>query len=271
VLWKKTYNPVPAARFFLSAAENFAANRRSTYVVRGRASFSLCPGQNRSHPLDLLLFLPYLASLVLPVSSHLLPWPPMCSLGIQSSLPPPPGSHPRPGPPHVRTQLDSVPSWIWALSPIFFPLPVSWIWDFKPPAPFSFPGPSSSPLDGRGKYQEAVVSARRALGVHRAHKPRHLLSVMPFTFSNGGLCTNHRSFRPCFASAVFAGVLLPRWFRSSPLADSRLNDVRLAVGRPVFFFRSNLFEFHLGNYHRTSAPAWVSAVSPGANAAVFKK
>jgi len=90
-----------------------------------------------------------------------------------------------------------------------------------------------------------------------------LLSVMPFTFVYAAF-VNHRSFRPWFASAAFAGVLFAALVSPWLIRNERV------FGRPVFFRSNFWFEFQLGNYHFINGLDF-SGKHPGANAAVFKK
>jgi len=99
---------------------------------------------------------------------------------------------------------------IWALSPLFFRWPVSWIWDFTASA-FLLSSACIVTLDVAEKNTRKLWQSLGALWAVIALTNPALLSVMPFTFLYAAF-VNHRSFRPWFASAAFAGVLFARWF-----------------------------------------------------------
>jgi hypothetical protein len=168
------------------------------------------------------------------------------------------------------------PSTLWAAAPSAHGFCAAWIWALSPFFPLA------SFLD-LGFYRQRLSSF---LGLHRYARCRGentrklwlslgalwavialtnpaLLSVMPFTFLYAAF-VNHRSFRPWFASAAFAGVLFAALVSPWLIRNERV------FGRPVFFRSNFWFEFHLGNYHFSNGLGF-SGKHPGANAAVFKK
>ena len=93
-------------------------------------------------------------------------------------------------------------AWIWALSPIFFRWPVSWIWDFTASA-FLLSAVSIVTLDVAEKNTRKLWLSLGALWALIALTNPALLSVMPFTFLYPAF-VNYRSFKPWFASAALA-------------------------------------------------------------------
>ena len=153
-------------------------------------------------------------------------------------------------------------AWIWALSPIFFRWPVSWIWDFTASA-FLLSAVFIVTLDVAEKNTRKLWLSLGALWALIALTNPALLSVMPFTFLYAAF-VNYRSFKPWFASAALAGVLF------AALVSPWLIRNELVFGRPVFFRSNYWFEFHLGNYHYSNGMGF-SGKHPTANAAEFKK
>ena len=86
---------------------------------------------------------------------------------------------------------------------------------------------------------------------------------MPFSFLYAAF-VNHRSFRPWFASAAFAGVLFAALVSPWLIRNERV------FGRPVFFRSNYWFEFHLGNYHSSNGMGYTGR-HPGVNPAELQK
>ena len=153
-------------------------------------------------------------------------------------------------------------AWIWALSPIFFRWPVSWIWDF----------PASALLLSVAMIVTLDVAQHNTrklwlwLGVVwavTAMTNPALLSIMPFTFLYAVL-VNHRAYRPWFASLALSGVLF------AALVSPWLIRNESVFGQPVFFRSNYWFEFHLGNYHFSNGMGFVGK-HPMANPAELRK
>jgi len=130
---------------------------------------------------------------------------------------------------------------IWALSPIFFRWPVSWIWDFAASA-FLLSAVFVVTLDVAGKSSRNLWLALGALWAVIALTNPALLSVMPFTFLYAAF-VNHRSYRSWFVSAALSCVLF------AALVSPWLIRNEFVFHRPVFLRSNYWFEFHLGNYH----------------------
>jgi len=160
----------------------------------------------------------------------------------------------------LGAQIGFFAAWIWALSPICFRWPVSWIWDFTASA-FLLSAAFIVTLDVAQKNTRKLWLSLGALWAVIALTNPALLSVMPFTFLYAAF-VNHRSFRPWFASMALAGVLF------AALVSPWLIRNEIVFGR-LIVFRSNFwFEFHFGNYHFSNGMGY-SGKHPDANAAEF--
>jgi 4-amino-4-deoxy-L-arabinose transferase-like glycosyltransferase len=162
----------------------------------------------------------------------------------------------------MGAQVGFWAAWIWALSPIFFRWPVSWIWDFTASA-FLLSSVFIVTLDVAEKNTRKLWLSLGALWALIALTNPALLSVMPFTFLYA-VYVNYRSFKPWFASAALAGVLF------GALVSPWLVRNERVFGRPVFFRSNFWFEFHLGNYHYSNGLGF-SGKHPTANAVVLKE
>ncbi len=111
--------------------------------------------------------------------------------------------------------------------PLFFRWPVSWIWDFTASA-FLLSSAFIVTLDVAEKNTRTLWLSLGALWAVIALTNPALLSVMPFTFLYAAF-VNHRSFRPWFASAAFAGVLFAALVSPWLIRNERV------FGRPGFF------------------------------------
>jgi 4-amino-4-deoxy-L-arabinose transferase-like glycosyltransferase len=162
----------------------------------------------------------------------------------------------------LGSQVGFCAAWIWALSPIFFRWPVSWIWDFTATA-FLLSAAFILTLDLAEKNTRKLWLGLGALWALIALTNPALLSLMPFTFLYV-VYVNHRSFRPWFVSLTLSAVLF------TALVSPWLIRNKLVFGRPVFFRSNFWFEFHLGNYHYSNGLGY-SGKHPTVNAAEFKK
>jgi 4-amino-4-deoxy-L-arabinose transferase-like glycosyltransferase len=162
----------------------------------------------------------------------------------------------------LGAQVGFWAAWIWALSPIFFRWPVSWIWDFTASA-FLLSAVFTVTLNVAEKNTRKLWLSLGALWALIALTNPALLSVMPFTFLYAAF-VNHRSFKPWFASAALAGALF------AALVSPWLIRNELVFGRPVFFRSNYWFEFHLGNYHFSNGMGFTGR-HPGVNPAELQK
>jgi len=162
----------------------------------------------------------------------------------------------------LGAQVGFWAAWIWALSPIFFRWPVSWIWDFTASA-FLLSAVFTVTLNVAEKNTRKLWLSLGALWALIALTNPALLSVMPFTFLYAAF-VNHRSFKPWFASAALAGALF------AALVSPWLIRNELVFGRPVFFRSNYWFEFHLGNYHYSNGMGFTGR-HPGVNPAELQK
>ena len=162
----------------------------------------------------------------------------------------------------LGAQVGFWAAWIWALSPIFFRWPVSWIWDFTASA-FLLSAVFTVTLNVAEKNTRKLWLSLGALWALIALTNPALLSVMPFSFLYAAF-VNHRSFKPWFASAALAGALF------AALVSPWLIRNELVFGRPVFFRSNYWFEFHLGNYHYSNGMGFTGR-HPGVNPAELQK
>jgi 4-amino-4-deoxy-L-arabinose transferase-like glycosyltransferase len=153
-------------------------------------------------------------------------------------------------------------AWIWALSPIFFRWPVSWIWDFAASA-FLLSVVFIVTLDVAERNTRKLWLWFGGLWALIALTNPALLSIMPVTFLYVAF-VNHRSLRPWLASAALAAVLFAALVSPWLIRNERV------FGRPVFFRSNFWFEFHLGNYHFSNGLGF-SGKHPIANPAELKK
>src|SRR6266404_7146034 len=258
VLGKKTYSRAPGSTLPFGAEICSIAE----HIVRGQG-FSSPFVQDTGPTAWIAPVYPYLAALVFRLFGIYSVASAMVLLGIQCIIAAATGINIHAlGRRTFGTQVGFWAAWIWALSPIFFRWTVSWIWDFTASA-FLLSAAFIVTLDVAEKNTRKLWLSLGALGAVIALTNPALLSVMPFTFLYAAF-VNHRSFRPWFASAAFAGVLFAALVSPWLIRNERV------FGRPVFFRSNFWFEFQLGNYHFINGLDF-SGKHPGANAAVFKK
>jgi 4-amino-4-deoxy-L-arabinose transferase-like glycosyltransferase len=132
-------------------------------------------------------------------------------------------------------------AWIWAVSPIFFRWPVSWIWDFAASALLvSVALILTLDVAEKGTWQRWLgLGAIWALIALTNPAP---ISIMPFSF----LYAAYRNYKagakwiaPFVYSAALFTVLVSPWLIRN----------YVVFHQPVFFRSNYWFEFHLGNYH----------------------
>jgi len=192
---------VAPARFFLSARKFYRQSPSTSSAGQGSVRLLSRTPVPR---LDCSCF-PYLGRPGLPALRHLISGlRDGCSLASVPSLAAPPGITSTPWPPHVRhTSWIRGPTWIWALA-LFFPLAGLLDLDF-PPAPFSFPRPSSHARCRVRKIPGRCGYRRRALGGHSRSQNPALISVMPFYFLYAAFVKH--DLQAWFASAVLPGAV----------------------------------------------------------------
>jgi 4-amino-4-deoxy-L-arabinose transferase-like glycosyltransferase len=132
-------------------------------------------------------------------------------------------------------------AWIWAVSPIFFRWPVSWIWDFTVTALLVCVVLITA-IDVGEKGTLGLWLRMAAIWALIALTNPAPLSVMPFAFLYAA-CENHKAGK--------------RWMRSLVIS--------------CVLFRSNYwFEFYLGNYHFSNGVGF-SGKHPNNNPKAFKQ
>jgi hypothetical protein len=128
-------------------------------------------------------------------------------------------------------------AWIWAVSPIFFRWPVSWIWDFTASALLVSLALVTT-IDAAEKGTLRLWLRMAAIWALIALTNPAPLSVMPFAF----------------------GALVSPWL-------IRNEGV---FGKPVFFRSNYWFEFYLGNYHFSNGVGF-SGKHPNNNPKAFRQ
>ena len=153
-------------------------------------------------------------------------------------------------------------AWIFAISPIFYRWPVSWIWDFTASAlllSLAFIITLDTAQLGTTR-QWLLLGA--IWGIIALTNPA-LLAIMPFSFIYPAYVrfTERSEWMKQFvlAGVLFATIISPWLIR---------ND--LVFGHPVFLRSNYWFEFHLGNYHYSNGMGY-SGKHPTNNPAELKK
>jgi 4-amino-4-deoxy-L-arabinose transferase-like glycosyltransferase len=153
-------------------------------------------------------------------------------------------------------------AWIWAVSPIFFRWPTSWIWDFTLSALLvSVLLILTIDAGEKGTWRSwLLLGATWALMALTNPAP---LTVMPFSFAYAA----YRNYRQAamwmrnaaVAAALFAVLVSPWLIRNYAV-----------FGHPVFFRGNYWFEFHLGNFHYSNGMGF-SGKHPNNNPRVLKQ
>jgi 4-amino-4-deoxy-L-arabinose transferase-like glycosyltransferase len=153
-------------------------------------------------------------------------------------------------------------AWIFALSPIFYRWPVSWIWDFSASA-LLLSLACIITLDTAQRGTTRLWLLLAATWALSALTNPALISIMPFSFLYAAYVrfTAHREWLKQF---VLAGVLF------TAFVSPWLIRNYVVFGHPVFFRGNYWFEFHLGNYHYSNGIGF-SGKHPTQNAAELKK
>jgi len=153
-------------------------------------------------------------------------------------------------------------AWIWAVSPIFFRWPVSWIWDFTASA-LLVSVVLIATIDAGEKGTLGPWLRMAAIWALIALTNPAPLSVMPFAFLYV-ICANHKAgrrwVRPLVFSCVLFGALVSPWLIRN----------ELVFGKPVLFRSNYWFEFYLGNYHASNGVGF-SGKHPNNNPKVFRQ
>ena len=153
-------------------------------------------------------------------------------------------------------------AWIWAVSPIFFRWPVSWIWDFTPTA-LLVSVVLVTTIDAAEKGTLRLWLRMAAIWALIALTNPAPLSVMPFAFLYAAY-QNHKAgvrwMRSLVFSCVLFGALVSPWVIR--------NEV--VFGKPVFFRSNYWFEFYLGNYHASNGVGF-SGKHPNNNPRAFQQ
>ena len=153
-------------------------------------------------------------------------------------------------------------AWIWAVSPIFFRWPASWIWDFTATALLVAVALVAT-IDAAEEGSLRLWLRLAAIWALIALTNPAPLSVMPFAFLYAAYENHRRGMRWVRAlafSCVLFGALVSPWL------------IRNAVvfGQPVFFRSNYWFEFYLGNYHFSNGMGF-SGKHPDNNPRAFKQ
>jgi 4-amino-4-deoxy-L-arabinose transferase-like glycosyltransferase len=162
----------------------------------------------------------------------------------------------------VGLKLALWAAWIFAISPIFYRWPVSWIWDFTASAMLLTIALIIT-LDTAERGTTRLWLSLGAIWAIIALTNPALLAIMPFTFIYAAYIhfSERREWIKQFALAgVVFTVLVSPWLIR--------ND--LVFGHPVFFRGNYWFEFHLGNYHDSNGIGF-SGKHPTQNAAELQK
>src|SRR5208337_2594391 len=153
-------------------------------------------------------------------------------------------------------------AWIWAVSPIFFRWPVSWIWDFTASALLVCLVLITT-IDAGEKGTLGPWLRMAAIWALIALMNPAPLSVMPFAFLYV-VYLNHKAgkrwVRPLVFSCVLFGALVSPWLIRN----------ELVFGKPVLFRSNYWFEFYLGNYHASNGVGF-SGKHPNNNLKVFQQ
>ncbi len=258
VLWNKTYVGSPLTRLpFGQEVCSIAA-----HIVRGKGFSS--PFLVDTGPTAWVApIYPYFVALVFRILGSYTAASAIVILGIQCALAAATGINIHAlGRRTVGAKIGFYAAWIWALSPIFFRWPATWIWDFAASA-FLLSAAFILSLDVAEENSRKLWLGLGALWAVIALTNPVLLSAMPISFLYVAV-VNHRVRRPWCASLVLAGVLF------AALVSPWLIRNEMVFGRPVFFRSNFWFEFHLGNYHYSNGLGWAGR-HPGGNPAEMKK
>jgi len=153
-------------------------------------------------------------------------------------------------------------AWIWAVSPIFFRWPVSWIWDFTATALLVCVVLIAT-IDAAEKGTLRVWLRMAAIWALIALTNPAPLSVMPFAFLYVAY-ENHKAGARWMRSLAFSSVLFVA------LVSPWLIRNEVVFGRPVFFRSNYWFEFYLGNYHASNGVGF-SGKHPNNNPKAFQQ
>jgi 4-amino-4-deoxy-L-arabinose transferase-like glycosyltransferase len=153
-------------------------------------------------------------------------------------------------------------AWIWAVSPIFFRWPVSWIWDFTLSALLvSMLLILTLDASAKGTWRSWVLLGA-TWGLMALTNPAPL-TVMPFSLGYAAF-RNYRLGAKWLRNAVAAGAIF------AALVSPWLVRNYLVFGHPVFFRSNYWFEFHLGNFHYSNGMGY-SGKHPNNNWRVLKQ
>ena len=141
----------------------------------------------------------------------------------------------------VGARVGLCAAWIWAVSPIFYRWPVSWIWDFTASA-LLLAVVMVTAIDVAEKGTLGLWLRMGAIWALMALTNPALLSVIPFTFAYAAY-VNHKAGVKWIRPLVYSGVLF------AALVSPWLIRNYVVFHQPVFFRSNYWFEFHLGNYH----------------------
>ena len=153
-------------------------------------------------------------------------------------------------------------AWIWAVSPIFFRWPVSWIWDFTATALLVSLALVTT-IDAAEKGTLRLWLRMAAVWALLALTNPAPLSVMPFALLYAAY-ENHRAGARWMRSLVFSCVLF------GAVVSPWLIRNEVVFGKLVFFRSNYWFEFHMGNFHGSNGMGF-TGFHPGVNPKEFHK
>ena len=153
-------------------------------------------------------------------------------------------------------KIGLMAAWIWALSPIFFRWPTSWIWDFAASGLLL----AALLLISVRAEESGSIKSWLLLGAFwgaGALTNPALLSILPFTLGYAAL-GNKSSGRKWVKNlacsiAMIIAIVSPWTIRNA-----------IVFGHPIFLRSNFWFEFHLGNYHYSNGMGYLG-LHPGAN------
>jgi len=153
-------------------------------------------------------------------------------------------------------------AWIWAVSPIFFRWPVSWIWDFTASALLLSVALVITLDTAKGATLRSWLLLGSVWALIALTNPA-LLSVMPFSFLYAA-SANYKTGANWIRSLVYSGVLF-----AALVSPWLIRNYRV-FHQPVFFRSNYWFEFHLGNYHGSNGLGY-TGFHPGVSAVELSK
>ena len=162
----------------------------------------------------------------------------------------------------VGQRIGLFAGWIWALSPIFFRWPATWIWDFAASglllAMILVVTLEVSKKDQRSRWLQLGA----LWGLSALTNPA-LVSALPFSFLYAVFVTDRdrsKRIHNAVLSVMLCLLIISPWIIRNAVV----------VGHPVFLRSNFWFEFHLGNYHYSNGMG-TFGLHPGSNPRELRK